>query len=422
MNLGGKLSIALFTIILIIFQGALEEKLKLAGFIDELILIVFLLISIIKIITKSVEIKMFKIEKYIFILVIIFFSIGIISNLYYGIVVDCFSYLFSGILFIKLFLIYFLARIVFRDIVINKKQLEKFYIFLNIILNIYTIIILFNIPFNFLEVYDIRFNIECISVGFGHPSELDFLAICIMNIQFFILKFLNKNTRKYIPTLIKVAIIILFTGRTKAIVFYVGYVLVLFIRILLKKVKLIYVIPFAPIILNLSKLRITSEFLDTGSARGTLYRTGWKIAKDFWPLGSGFATFGTDFSRKNYSPLYSYYGLSNKYGFSPDWPAYITDAHWAATMGETGFIGMLMYITICILMSILLLTFKNIDRDIKITLNALWIYGIICSFSDTIFMGYRGSAITLITALFLSILTSNKIEKNNEFSESIINI
>jgi len=223
--------------------------------------------------------------------------------------------------------------------------------------------------------------------------------------------------KKYKSILIKGFIIVLVAARTKAIVFFSGYIIVLSICKIVNKIKVIYIVPFIPFFIDLSKGRINSEFLDSEAVRGVLYKTGWKIASDFWPLGSGFATFGSEFSRVNYSPLYYYYGISNKYGCSPDWPAYITDAHWASIIGEVGFIGLFIYGVICILMTYFLFNIYKDDVQIRIALCALWMYGLISSISDTILISYRGVAIIIITALFISILKS----KHNILNYSALN-
>lgn len=399
--------ILLCLIMLILYQGVLEDIINLGTYIDEGILIILLVYVFSGYTMKKIEIKLYKLEKLIFILICIFFVIGIISNMNSELIEKSKDYIISGILFIKIFLIYILARIAFRNIKINKNILLKFSNHINIILNIYVILILANIPLKFLKVYDTRFNIiETISVGFGHPSELDFFAISIMIIQLFLFRILNFNMKKYLKILLKVFIIIIFTGRIKAIIFYVGYILAIAFSKIIKNIKIYNIIPFIPFIpifYSIGKERLLSEILDSYGVRGILYKTAFHIASDFWPFGGGFGTFGTEFSRKIYSPLYYKYNISSIYGLSPDWPAYITDSNWAAVIGETGFLGMFIYILICIIMTVFFIFLFNKDTYIRIALSSLWIYGIIASFSDTILMGYRGTAIVIITTFFISV-------------------
>jgi hypothetical protein len=75
------------------------------------------------------------------------------------------------------------------------------------------------------------------------------------------------------------------------------------------------------------------------SARRILYETSGRIAKDFFPFGGGFGSFGSEASLMQYSPLYAQYGLSDRYGFSSESPIFVHDASWATVLGEAGLIG-----------------------------------------------------------------------------------
>jgi len=79
--------------------------------------------------------------------------------------------------------------------------------------------------------------------------------------------------------------------------------------------------------------------VDSESARQILYATGALIARDNFPLGGGFGSFGSEASVVVYSPLYAVYGLSNIFGFSVDRPIFVHDAAWATVLGEAGVFG-----------------------------------------------------------------------------------
>lgn len=73
-------------------------------------------------------------------------------------------------------------------------------------------------------------------------------------------------------------------------------------------------------------------------ARTALYQISPQIANDYFPLGSGLGTFGTYISSKNYSSIYSDYGLSGIWGLRPQ-DTFITDTFWPAVIGEMGWFG-----------------------------------------------------------------------------------
>ena len=74
-------------------------------------------------------------------------------------------------------------------------------------------------------------------------------------------------------------------------------------------------------------------------------------------------------------------------------------------------------LTYIIILLVLTICFWNTSNEIiyKLTISGLWIYGIISSISDTIFMGYRGVAIICITIFMSSILKSSDKLSDEKF-------
>lgn len=85
------------------------------------------------------------------------------------------------------------------------------------------------------------------------------------------------------------------------------------------------------------------------TVRNLLYNKSGQIAADHVPLGSGLGTFASSPSRsERYSPIYWRYGLSRIYGATPRNSRYLQDAFWPKVLGETGFIGLFLYIAILV--------------------------------------------------------------------------
>lgn len=81
-------------------------------------------------------------------------------------------------------------------------------------------------------------------------------------------------------------------------------------------------------------------------ARNALYFKSVIIANDYFPLGAGLGRYGSWMSRVYYSPLYEKYGLSEVYGLSQTMPNFINDTFWPMILGETGWIGLILYLWI----------------------------------------------------------------------------
>lgn len=78
-------------------------------------------------------------------------------------------------------------------------------------------------------------------------------------------------------------------------------------------------------------------------ARPVLYATGGVLLMDYFPFGSGLASFATYASAINYSTLYYDYGLDKIHGLSPDAPSFITDAFYPS-LSQFGIVGVVLFI------------------------------------------------------------------------------
>lgn len=79
------------------------------------------------------------------------------------------------------------------------------------------------------------------------------------------------------------------------------------------------------------------------TSRSHLYKTSVDILKDFFPLGSGFASFGTLASGLYYSKIYSKYGLTSIEGLSQqDWFS-VSDSYYPS-LAQFGIIGIILYL------------------------------------------------------------------------------
>jgi hypothetical protein len=78
-------------------------------------------------------------------------------------------------------------------------------------------------------------------------------------------------------------------------------------------------------------------------ARFALYYVMPDILRDYFPFGSGFASFATYSSGEYYSDLYGRYGLDNIYGLSKSYHGYISDTFYPS-LSQFGIAGILFFI------------------------------------------------------------------------------
>jgi len=78
-------------------------------------------------------------------------------------------------------------------------------------------------------------------------------------------------------------------------------------------------------------------------ARFVLYRTFPEILRDYFPFGSGFASYATHSSGEYYSGLYAKYGIENVYGISKHFCNFISDTYYPS-LAQFGVVGIILFI------------------------------------------------------------------------------
>ncbi len=150
--------------------------------------------------------------------------------------------------------------------------------------------------------------------------------------------------------------------------------------------------------IGVSTVQINTYILDEKSPRMIFIKYGNITAKQYFPFGSGFATFGSDMAAKNYSVLYYRYGFNERYGLSEMYPFAINDCYLGMLLGQFGYIGVFFYllILICIFIPIQKLV---IERHIKALMLAMFIGVIISTIGTAIIKSSIGVFIFAIIGM-----------------------
>lgn len=334
-------------IYLLVFQNFLQVHIPIVKYADEaLAVLIFPIILLRK--------NSWKIKRYDLLLVIgliLILITGMYSSLklkYQGIMMV----LSDSLLVNKFFLVYFLFNMLRKEIdeIESTKILFHFKI-LTILLFILTIL---NYLFK-LYPYSYRYGIMSNRLFYQHPTF--FAAVCVFLLCGLIM-FSEKINKKYLF----ITIFMIFTTlRTKAIVFgIVALGLIIYLERSNKKITFskIGIIAIISVIIAFQQIEFYFIELDN-SARNVLLKTSIQIASDYFPLGTGFATFGSYFSAKEYSPIYSLYGISDIYGIQKDSPTFITDSFWPMILGQFGYLGLIVYVIL------LFIIFRKIQLEYK---------------------------------------------------------
>lgn len=300
--------------------------------------------------------------------------IGIIGNLVSNINTE---YSFLGMfLIIKSYLIYY----IFSDIEWKEKNIQ---FILKTTKWIYVIFIILGILFYFVPSLA-PFNSFGMSSICNHPAI--FATLVVPLVLYLIITIVETGNWKFMVPLVIVFICVILANTSKNII-SIGVVVIAYMFISKKQRKFIFIILGIVAIMLLSRQIISVLSVDYQSyilsetavtrPRTLLFTTSFQIAKDFFPLGSGFGTYASSIARTHYSDIYYLYDLYYRNGLTPTNGVYLTDTYWPSILGETGIFGTLLLI--CLLVRITKVSVKNYKYCVNLQESILG-YCIIFSF------------------------------------------
>ena len=145
------------------------------------------------------------------------------------------------------------------------------------------------------------------------------------------------------------------------------------------------------------------------SARSRITSGAIELFQDYFPLGSGFGTYGSGITQTIYSPLYSRFGFEQVYGLTPTNPFYLTDTFWPVVIAQFGLFG------ICIWIGILYFVIKEIytmgKSGHKLSLSLAFIAAILISTTASGAV-FSVQELTLLSAFVFAIHGGERCEGN----------
>ena len=400
-----KLNIIEIIMLIVLFLFVFNELLtkyvsSVFSYIDDLAIILIIICYNVKSIKNKAKTNINKYELKIVILYIILYIIGILGNLTSNFQENLFAIIVDMLSWVKFFIAYILLLNM-----IKKNRVKVYY---DYIVKMGKLIILFGLvleilnlttDFQLVEGYE-KFGIKAFSF-FGHPAFTSSILAGFVAIFLFDSK-KNKNW------IMLGSILLMATLRTKAFAFVLLIVYTVFF--LKRKINVLNIIMAISLVVAVGWSQVQYYFLNPNASRARALNASIEIANDYVPIGGGFATFGTPMSGKYYSKAYYEYGLSERWGFMPNYYGYISDGGWATMLGQFGYLGTAIFLSIIIF---LILSIYERIKNTNINLQpyiALIGYLLISSTNEVAF----SSSYAIFYALLLAIIVlkqQNKEEK-----------
>lgn len=152
--------------------------------------------------------------------------------------------------------------------------------------------------------------------------------------------------------------------------------------------------------------------LSENFARPVLYAVAGILFVDFFPFGTGLASFASNASADSYSSLYYDYGVSVVHGLSPDYPSFICDAYYPS-LAQFGIFG------VCLFLYFWYWVFRKLNR-FELLYGASYRYSFILGIMVIAFVLIESIGSTFFTqghGMFAMMLLALTITENQESHE-----
>lgn len=396
-----KIFLTLFIICIMFLAEILMYDIDILKYTDEIVTIFFLIYIFFCLIKKRITVskRLFR----IIICLLSIFVIGLFSTLIFNIQDNVIAVLLDIISFFKLFICTIGLNFLIKDIdgKILLKPMDRFAKLFLIVGFICSILSLF---FNMGMRGQERFGIYGFNFlyRYAHIYSMMILACCLIVIH-------NTNKNNSFNIYIVFAIIqMILTTKGPSIIWAACIIIFSYYFSKHRKISagMIVILIFMSIILG--KYQIDEYLSKQNSPRYTLYKYGIETANRYFPLGSGFATYGSNMAGEYYSNLYVEYGFNDLYGMGEDDGGFLNDNYWPMVMGEFGWIGLILLLYIVFEFYEIIVNNDIKSKDRAMILSVLF-YTLMHSLGSSTF---STSACVLLFMIIILILNTKKGDSN----------
>ena len=381
-----------------IFQNVLENYFNIFGILDEAMSAAIVIIAIINILSSRRKYVICKNNKKILVSVLALIIIGIIGNLKtdYQTMIPALK---DAVCVLKGIITY-----VFIPLCLSNLKLDEYLTIINNHLKIITglvfLTVVGNLLFDIFPYYEIRFGIKSQQIFFTHPTYLASFSVIIIILLSVNLREHEEN-KKYI---ILMLLVLASTLRFKSIAFIPIYMYLYYIVFKKQRKLQLLDVGILCVLGGVFAISQVMEYFNNPDwARNVLTMNSLNIAKDNFPIGTGFGTYASWASGESYSNIYYDYNISTTWGISPDFYEFIADTFWPMIIGQFGVLGLGIYIYILLRIYKNIINNDNLDYYFGQILALLYL--IILSIAEASFSG----PIVVVYMALIAVLGNKKI-------------
>lgn len=352
---------------LLLFQAPLSSVISVFGYVDELIATIAIPFAILQL--KRNKFRISKKKNSFLGFLIIFGVAGICGSVRYNYQPIGSVAIPDLFLCVKFWLAIYTGKMLFSKMDLERNGRGIFF-HVKIVTTLFCALAVID---NIAHIYtaNIRYGIRSTHLFYDSPTAFAAACAFLIAVLTIVRPYVNR-TRKWFVLLL---ILMCSSLRSKAFAAVAAFILIYyFVFYKKKRVTFKTLLLFAPLILFMVGDQIEYYFfsdIQSDSARYQLLITSILIARDSFPIGAGFGTFGSYMSAIHYSPVYRIYGISNVHGLIEGATYFTSDSFWPMILGETGIVGLVSIVIVIIRMIKRLQLIKSLDL-------ALYASGLVC--------------------------------------------
>lgn len=352
---------------LLLFQAPLSSVISVFGYVDELIATIAIPFAILQL--KRNKFRISKKKNSFLGFLIIFGVAGICGSVRYNYQPIGSVAIPDLFLCVKFWLAIYTGKMLFSKMDLERNGRGIFF-HVKIVTTLFCALAVID---NIAHIYtaNIRYGIRSTHLFYDSPTAFAAACAFLIAVLTIVRPYVNR-TRKWFVLLL---ILMCSSLRSKAFAAVAAFILIYYFVFYKKKwVTFKTLLLFAPLILFMVGDQIEYYFfsdIQSDSARYQLLITSILIARDSFPIGAGFGTFGSYMSAIHYSPVYRIYGISNVHGLIEGATYFTSDSFWPMILGETGIVGLVSIVIVIIRMIKRLQLIKSLDL-------ALYASGLVC--------------------------------------------
>lgn len=398
MKVQKKTILPLILLLLIHISELIMDSVHFFYYCDEVFSVLFVIVILYYFFTKK-EVREYK--RNIIILCIIIFVIGIISNLIFGMQSEIFAIMLDVVANFKL-----PVCLIGYSLILDKDSAKEIINFISPIAKGFIITgficCIISLVFDIGMRGQMRFGIW----GFNFLYNYAHIYSMILLFSLIIVSITIKNNNKFNNYLIATLIQLVLTTKGTSIVTAAAIIFVLYMIKNNSKLKLKDFIPIGIMGIILGNYQIKTYYMNPETPRSLILNYAFKCLAMFFPLGAGFATYGSDMANKFYSNLYYEFGFDKIWGMHKG-SLFLNDNYWPMILGQFGLIGFACSIYMLYLFFSIIQESQMKKRTKAIVLSC-FIYMLIASLGTTIFT----TSATIILGLGMIIAIISSIDTN----------